>query len=1016
MADRKLPELRTRIRLDTSDLDKADSRIARFTRNFSDPKAMAGYQARLRGIGDTADEVGSKLTRSLTLPIAAAGVVSVKLASDFNKSFTTMTSLAGVATDELEGLKEEVKALAQETGRSPTELANALYFIRSAGLDGAEAMDALRASAKGAAIGLGETQAVADAATSAVNAYGSENLTASQAVDQLAAAVAEGKGEAAAFAPQIGQILPLAKQLGVEFSEVAGAMAYFTKTGTPVAQAATMVQGVLQKLIAPTQQGRDVLTEYGVSLEQLKSTVSNQGLLAGLQLLNDKVGGDPQALRRIFDDIEGYTGVLGLLRDGGSDAAEVLDNVANSADTVAEAFARVQGTDEFKAQQAITDLQVAAIELGQTLIPIVADLAEGISGIASAFASLPQPVQTALLSLVGTAAILGPLAKGLGLATTGVSLLIKAAQSKALDNFRLGLMGVTQQGAGTANAVGAVGAAMAAHPVIAGAAVVGILGLAYAYTRMESDADKAADAAKRLAQQAADSGQTAADLFVNELGNALSGLDTQLETFGLHSNQVVNAFGDLGIGAAEVKDALQGSDVDFQNLIERINEAGKSGSRITSDAAERAVRLLEAWRVASDGANATDGKAAGVRRELGIETESASDATAGLTDATEDTTDAFKEEADAARALYDAHRSVADSAEGVADAQAELDDARRAAAPGSEENRRALEAVADAERAVRDAQAESADAQRDLSQARKDAIENLEDLALAASGAQVAETGAAIALERAKSDLLKAKTPLDKAEAEQRIREAEQALAEAKDKTGDSASALAEARAKGIEGSDAVVAAQERITAAREGEREAQGRLAEAATAASETQRQASEKVQEATENLTEAQLDHIDAQADLVEQTDGASTSTDVLIVRLTDLARKLDPADPLRKNLTDYIADLREMRGLQDGNTPANGSGTASLGESAPPGAVNAERLLAGGGLRTVPTLPDPGAVAPVPATGNVRTAAPARLPDIIIPITVTGQPDAQTLAQLREVASDAAESALRKVTVGG
>lgn len=1014
MADRKLPELRTRIRLDTSDLDKADSRIAAFTRSFSDPRAMAGYQARLKSVGQTADEVGSKLTRNLTLPVLAASAVSVKMAQDFNKSFTTMTSLAGVTTDELAGLKEEVKALASETGRSPQELAEALYFIRSAGLEGADAMDALQASAKGAAIGLGDTQTVADAATSAVNAYGAENLTASEAVDQLAAAVAVGKGEAAAFAPQIGQILPLAKALGVEFSEVAGAMAYFTQTGTPAAQAATMVQGILQKLIAPTQQGRDALKDYGVSLDDLKSTVDNQGLLAGLQLLNDKLGGDPQKLRAVFDDIEGYTGALGLLRNNGADAADVLDSVANSADTVAEAFARVQGTDEFQAQQAITDLQVAAIELGQKLIPIVTDIANGVSGIVAAFDRLPEPVQTALLSLVGVAAVVGPMAKGFSLATGALSGLLKVAQSQALTEFRLGLLGVTQSGASAANSVGLATAAIAANPVATAAAVAGVLGLAYAYTQMKSDAEKAADAADKLAQRAADSGQSASDLFIKELGDALSGVDSELETFGLHSNQVVNAFGDLGISAKQVKDALTGSDQDFQAFIDQINKSANSGDRLTSDAAERAVRLLEAWRVASEGANATDARAAGVRKELGIETAGAADATADLTDATESSTEELDKAADAARNLFDAHRKVTDTAQAVTDAQQELADAQAAAAAGSEENRRALEAVADAERAVADAKQQSRDAEKALTEARKEAAENLEDLALAASGAQVDEAGAAVALERAKSDLLKAKTPLDRAEAEQRIREAEQALKEAKDKTGDTAAALEEARRKGIEGSDAVVEAQQRVTDARNAERDAQGRLAEATRDAEKVRVDAAKKVQEASEKLTEAELDHIDAQAEVVHLTDGTAASSDVLISKLSALADKLRPDDPLRANLRGYINDLKELRDLQNGTStgPSSNPGVNSLGPSAPPGAVNGERLNAGGSLRIVPP---PTQTAPAPAVAP--TGGSDTRPNITVPISieVKGQPDAATLAEFENVATRAAETAIRRVVTG-
>ena len=90
-------------------------------------------------------------------------------------------------------MKDSVLDLAGETARAPGELADAMFFIQSAGLRGAAAMETLEASAKAAAVGLGDTSTIADLATSALNAYGAENLSATAATDVLAAAVREGE-------------------------------------------------------------------------------------------------------------------------------------------------------------------------------------------------------------------------------------------------------------------------------------------------------------------------------------------------------------------------------------------------------------------------------------------------------------------------------------------------------------------------------------------------------------------------------------------------------------------------------------------------------------------------------------------------------------------------------------------------------------------------------------------------------------------------------------------------------
>jgi hypothetical protein len=48
-------------------------------------------------------------------------------------------------------------------------------------------------------------------------------------------------------------------------------------------------------------------------------------------MLDKSLGGNSDQLRKVFDDIEGFNGVLGLLRNGGADASRVIDEVSQSA-------------------------------------------------------------------------------------------------------------------------------------------------------------------------------------------------------------------------------------------------------------------------------------------------------------------------------------------------------------------------------------------------------------------------------------------------------------------------------------------------------------------------------------------------------------------------------------------------------------------------------------------------------------------------------------------------------------
>ena len=123
-------------------------------------------------------------------------------------------------------------------------------------------MDTLTAAAKASAVGLGETRVVADAVTSAVTAYGSENLSAARSTEVLLLAIREGKLEAASLGGVIGRVLPIAKQLGVSFEEVAAFVAAVSRQGLNAEEAITSLRGALNALIGPTDQQIEAAVQF----------------------------------------------------------------------------------------------------------------------------------------------------------------------------------------------------------------------------------------------------------------------------------------------------------------------------------------------------------------------------------------------------------------------------------------------------------------------------------------------------------------------------------------------------------------------------------------------------------------------------------------------------------------------------------------------------------------------------------------------------------------------------------
>ena len=189
-----LGELYATMSVNTADLDRAAMRMKRFEQETN--KSLRNVSRSFQTAGSAMKTFGRQMTQYVTVPMALVGGASLKMYRDFEFSMNKVVSLVGVARTQVDAWTKQVLALAPAVGKSPKELADAMYFITSAGIRGKEALEILEESAKSSASGLGEVKVVADLLTSAMNAYGKENLSAAQANDILTATVREGKAEA----------------------------------------------------------------------------------------------------------------------------------------------------------------------------------------------------------------------------------------------------------------------------------------------------------------------------------------------------------------------------------------------------------------------------------------------------------------------------------------------------------------------------------------------------------------------------------------------------------------------------------------------------------------------------------------------------------------------------------------------------------------------------------------------------------------------------------------------------
>lgn len=355
---------------------------------------------KLKQFGNKMKSVGASMQK-FSLPLAIAGGAAIKMASDFDKNITKIEALVGRTGKELDSFAEASKRMAKETGISSAETSNAMFFIASAGLEGADAISVLEAASKASASGLGDVAQIADLATSAMNAYGSSNLSAEGATDVLTAAVREGKLSSEELAGAMGGVLPIASNLGVSFDEVGATLAAMSRTGTNAANGATQLNSILAGLLKPTNQAEDALRSMGLSSAGLKQQIKDEGLLSVLETLKTEFDKNSDAAAQVFPNIRALKGVLDLTGKSAETTTMIFDKLGVAQGSTKKAFDATAKSASFKLKKALNGARESFAQMGSVLLtgllPAIQNITGVITKLFTAFTNLDSTTKQLIL-------------------------------------------------------------------------------------------------------------------------------------------------------------------------------------------------------------------------------------------------------------------------------------------------------------------------------------------------------------------------------------------------------------------------------------------------------------------------------------------------------------------------------------------------------------------------------------------------------------------------------------------
>ena len=377
---------------------------------MAEDRTRRGATSAKRSLDDYAkyaEKVGKRMTLALTVPLAGFAAGAVKSAASFETSMTKIEALVGRSKAEVAGLSESVKALATETGQPLNKLAEAMFFVTSAGFSAAEAEKVLENAAKAAAAGMGEVEPIVNAVTRAIKAWGAENLSAAHAQDVLTKAVEQGQLDAEQLARQLPEIASGAAEAGIEIEELTGALAFMSRQMTLTQAKTGLRQFILSFVVNPAASAVKELEKAGLSIESWQEMVSENLTTAmdHIKRLGDegvidirKFLGGSQEARLFWDSFVGDNANL-------IERNQVLAEMGKAVGKTDRAYAAGADTLERRWNKAVQESKVALVEVGTDLLPVVADALEDIADLVSQASGVWNELDDSTKKVVGALAL-----------------------------------------------------------------------------------------------------------------------------------------------------------------------------------------------------------------------------------------------------------------------------------------------------------------------------------------------------------------------------------------------------------------------------------------------------------------------------------------------------------------------------------------------------------------------------------------------------------------------------------
>ncbi len=428
-------------------------------------KDMKAFENKLNNYGKSMEKVGSKLTKTVSVPIAGLGVMATKASIDFETAFAGVRKTVDASEEQFAKLEKGIIDMSKEIPASATAISEVAEAAGQLGIETENILGFTRVM-----IDLGE----------------STNMSADEAATALAR-LANITGMSQTDFDRLGStIVDLGNNLATTEAEIVNMGLRLAGAGSQIGLTEAQIMsfaGALSSVGIEAEAGGSAFSKVMIDMQLAVETNSER-----LKEFADVAGMSAEEFRKAFQEdaagaIIAFIQGLGTAEERGLSAIKVLDDMGISEVRLRDALLRASGasdvftqslkigTNAWEENTALTKeaeqrykttasqieiaknyLKDAGITIGEIVVPHLVSLAEKAKQVSEWFSKLNPETQETIVKMAGLAAATGPVLSIGGKLARGTSSIISL-----FGKLSLGTTAATTTVAslGNASAIGA---------------------------------------------------------------------------------------------------------------------------------------------------------------------------------------------------------------------------------------------------------------------------------------------------------------------------------------------------------------------------------------------------------------------------------------------------------------------------------------------------------------------------------------------------------------------------------